>query len=151
MKIYTLVGMMGSGKSTWAKDFIKQHTKTKIVCSDSFRKMLNGEYEYIVELDDVITESMFATASNLIGSGYDVIIDCGNLTDAPDRRQKWLKLKGEHIAVIFPRKNKEWHLKNRVTMPHRETNLDKIWERENAAYEDVKEENYNQVIRIEEW
>ena len=42
MKIYTLVGTIGSGKSTWAKNFIETHPSTRIVCADDFRKMFYG-------------------------------------------------------------------------------------------------------------
>ena len=37
-KLYFLVGIPGSGKSTWAKEKLKNEKNTKIVSSDTIRK-----------------------------------------------------------------------------------------------------------------
>jgi len=151
--VYMTIGFLGSGKSTWAREFAKEHLKTKIVCPDAFREMLNGEYKYLVELDDIITESVFETAKNLLQGGYDVIVDCGNLTNAPDRRGKWRRLKADKfVAVIFPQEDIEWHVQNRRNKPHwKDVDWLKIAQGERNAFEPINENDYDEIIRIPLW
>ena len=150
--LYITVGLLGSGKSTWAKKYVKQHPDTKIVCPDSFREMLNGGYKYLPELDNIITESVFDTAQNLLEGGYSVIIDCGNLQESPDRRGKWKQLEADkRIVVVFPHKDKEWHIKNRLKKPHwQEVDWNKVYEAEQASIEPINEADYDTVIKIKE-
>ncbi len=148
--IYILHGFFGSGKSTWAKNFVKEHSGTKIVSGDGFRLMFNGEYKYVPELDNAITQSMADTIFNLLTDGYDVIVDCGNLTES--RRLPWLRIPAKHIAVIFPSKDKEWHIKNNVAKIHSDS-WDEVWESEHKSYEPIMEHEkfHDVVIHIEEW
>ena len=110
--------------------------------------MFNGKYVYLEELDSIVTSCMFYSAMCLLAEDYDVIIDCGNLTN--ERRKSWLNLTGHKVAVVFPRKDKEWHINNRITNRHGKTDLGKIWEAENSAYELINENEYNSIIRKEE-
>lgn len=152
-KILITIGLLGSGKSTWARQFAKEHPDTKIVCPDGFRLMLNGEYKYLPELDDIITASVFDTANNLLKAGYSVIIDCGNLQESADRRAKWRQLQADkYIAVVFPCRQKEWHIKNRLEKPHWEgVDWGKIWENEKSALQPINEKEFDEVIKVEGW
>lgn len=148
--MYILHGFLGSGKSTWARKFAKEHPDTKIVSADAFRIMLNGEYRYFEKLDWAITESMADTIYNLSTAGYDIIVDCGNLSQS--RRVAWLRVPiHPRIAVIFPQKDKEWHLKNRQEKPHWDTDWDAVWESEHSSYEPIDEKDFDEVIYVEEW
>ena len=149
LTMYILHGFIGSGKSTWARNFAKEHPDTKIVSADSFREMFNGEYKYLEELDDVISVSMRNTAYNLIANEYNVIIDCGNLSK--ERRNEWKGIYADKIAVIFPHKDKEWHLKNRQEKPHWNTDWDAVWESEHKSYEPINENEFDEVIYVEDW
>lgn len=149
--VYLTIGFTGSGKSTYARDFIKYHPKTKIVSPDGFRKMLNGEYKYLVELDDVITQSTFDTAKNLLEAGYDVIIDCGNLTKAEDRRGKWKQLPADKfVAFLMPIHNPvDWYVKRRKKNPHwNEVDWERIVEGEMRAFEPPTEDEFDEIIKI---
>ncbi len=148
--VYMLHGMLGSGKSTWAKKYVKDHPDTKIVSADGFREMFNGEYAYIVELDDVITESMIAAADSLLAAGYNVIIDCGNLTK--ERRRPWMNLAGSKIAVVMPCKELSWHVSNRLNKPHccgKDWNA--IAEGERKSLEPFPISDFDHVIHVEEF
>ena len=148
--LYLTIGFLGSGKSTWAKKFATQHPDTKIVSGDGFRTMLNGEYKYLVELDDIITESMRATALLLLTQGYNVIIDVGNLTE--ERRSTWMSLPASKAAVFFPQKERQWHIDNRLKKPHWETvDWDRIAEGERRAFEPPNTNDFDKVIYIKEW
>lgn len=146
--IYILHGFFGSGKSTWARNFAQEHPNTKLVIADVFRVMLHGEYKYDPKIDNVITQSMADTIFNLLTDGYDVIVDCGNLSQS--RRIPWLRIPAKHVAVIFPQRDKEWHINNNVAKLHGDS-WDDIWESEQASYEPIIENNYNDVIYVKEW
>lgn len=53
MKVYITVGLPASGKSTWARQYQKEHEDTLILNRDSLRLMLGGKwtpkYEEIVK------------------------------------------------------------------------------------------------------
>ena len=151
MKVYILVGLMWSGKSTWAKKFVKEHADTKIVCADLFRVMLNGDYMYLAALDDTITDCMFDAACNLLTNGYNVIIDCGNLTDESDRRGLWKQLPGDKIAVLFPQKDELWHIINRQNNPHGDADLGGIIKGEKKAFVPVDPKDYDEIITVKEF
>lgn len=148
--VYITIGYSGSGKSTWAKEFAKNNSNTKIVSPDSFRSMFHGEYKYLPELDNIITESCFETAKNLLKAGYDVIIDAGNLTKNEDRRGKWKKMKADKfVAVVMPMdKPVEWYLERRMRKPHWNVDFRKIIEAEMKSYEPPIEDEFDEIIRI---
>ena len=151
MKVFTLVGLIGSGKSTWARKYAKEHPDTKIVSADAFRTMLNGEYEYDEDLDGIITRSMYDTAMNLLVNGYSVIMDCGNLAEAEDRRILWRHLLGTRTAVLFPQKETAWYVANRMKNPHRDVDWTALVEKEKAAFEPINPEDYDEVIEVKEF
>lgn len=150
--LYMTIGCLGSGKSTWAKKFIEDRPDTKIVSPDGFRSMFNGEYKYLAELDDIITQSCFDAARNLLDGGYDVIIDCGNITKAPDRRLKWKKLPAnKFIAVVMPLREDKWHVDNRLRKPHwDEVDWYKIIQGEKRAYTPPTEDEFDEIWTVDE-
>ena len=161
--VYMTIGFTGSGKSTWAKNFVAEHPNTKIVSPDGFREMLNGEYKYLPELDDVITVSCFYAAQKLLFAGYDVIIDCGNLQNAPDRRVKWKQLNPydmtdyrhkplRFVAVMMPMdKPVSWYIERRKQKPHWDkVDWRKIVEGEMKAYEPPYDGEFEEIIYIKE-
>jgi len=161
--VYILIGFTGSGKSTFARKFAAEHPNTKIVSPDGFRIMFNGEYKYLPELDDVITQSTFNTAQKLLNAGYDVIIDCGNLQNAPDRRAKWKQLLNENditrfdykplrfVAVMMPMdKPVGWYVERRMKNPHWPVNVRQIIENEMKAYQPPDDDEFEEVIYIKE-
>ena len=149
--MYMLHGIMGSGKSTWAKKFVLEHPDTKIVSGDGFRLMLNGEYKYLVELDDIITASMVDTIKRVLAGGYNVIVDVGNIT--AERRSSWMEIPvDKRIAVVMPRGDRQWHVGNRETSTHWDkTPSGFIYDREAAALEPLNEHNFDEIIEVDKW
>lgn len=150
--VYVLHGVLGSGKSTWSKRFCARHPRARIVSADSFRKMLHGKYEYHAEMDDIITESMRASAGQLLLKGYDVVIDCGNLTR--ERRSPWFQLGKaggfKKVAIRFPKMHKDWHVRRRITDPHWQVDWDKVCTGELAAIEPL-DEDWDAIIDVPVW
>lgn len=150
--LYVLHGMMGSGKSSWARKLVIRHPRARIVSADSFRKMIHGQYEYHAEMDDVITRCMSDSIGNLLKSGFDVIVDCGNLTK--ERREPWLliaeSIKARKVGIILPCLHPSWHISRRVQTPHWEVNWDKIYEDEKAALQPIEEDKdrFDGFIRV---
>ncbi len=146
-KIYILVGLIGSGKTTWAKNFVEDNLDTKIVSADGFRTMFNGTYKHLEELDDVIDRCIVAACNSLIETGYNVILDMGNLTR--ERRETWTRISAkERIAVIFPLRDKVWHVQNRLKNPHSDINYGNIFDIQIKAYQPVQETEFDKVIRV---
>jgi hypothetical protein len=147
--VYVLHGMIGSGKSSWAKKFCARHSRARIVSADSFRSMLHGKYEYHVEMDDIITSSMRDSIAALIRGGYDAIVDCGNLTR--DRRKPWREIGAtKKVAVRFPKMHKDWHVRRRVADPHWQVDWGKIYDGELAAIEPL-DEGWDAIIDVPVW
>jgi len=77
LKIIFLKGLPASGKSSWAKQYIKENSNVKIVNKDQLRAMLDcsvwskDNERYIVELRDHIISSSLVR-------GYSVIVDDTN-------------------------------------------------------------------------
>jgi predicted kinase len=151
--VFMTIGFSGSGKSTYAREYAKYHPDTKIVSPDGFRTMFNGEYKYLPEMDDVITQSTFDTAENLLQAGYNVIIDCGNLTKADDRRGKWKKLRAnKFVAFLMPKhKPVDWYVKRRKKNPHWDkVDMTRIVENEMRAFEPPTLDEFDKIIKIKE-
>ena len=80
-KLIILQGIPGSGKSTWARSYLKKYgsSNTVIVNRDSIRSML-GDY-WVPSREGLVTtiEDEMIIAS--VAKHYDVIIDATNLND----------------------------------------------------------------------
>ncbi len=90
-KIIVLQGVPASGKSTWAKKYVKDHPDTVIVCRDSIREgtgtYWNPDHEqYISEMEEYAIRQAWKNY-------LDVIIDATNLN--PETITKWNKLAKE--------------------------------------------------------
>jgi predicted kinase len=151
--VYMTIGYTGSGKSTLAREFIKDKPKIKIVSPDGFRKMFNGEYAYLPELDDIISRCTFDLASILLWKGYDVIIDCGNLQRSADRRALWRKLNADKfIAFVMPLdKPVEWYVNRRKQNPHWDkVDWEQIVKNEMKAFEPPESDEFDEIIYVKE-
>lgn len=71
-KIILLQGLSGSGKTTWAKQYIKDNPNTKIVCKDDLRAMLDnskytkGNENFVLRIRDVIILAAVEEGKNII-------------------------------------------------------------------------------------
>ena len=95
-KILCLVGPPASGKSTWAREFIKGKTDWVIVNRDSLREG-RGDY-WVPSQEEYITDLEEFSIKAAIKRGYNVIIDATNLN--PKTQEKWKKIANETKSSI---------------------------------------------------
>ena len=78
-KLILLVGIPGSGKTTYAKNYIEQNSDTIHLSSDAIRKELYGD-EAIQGNPSEVFSLMQKRAVEALNEGYDVIYDATNIT-----------------------------------------------------------------------
>ncbi len=74
-----LIGLPGSGKSTWAKKKTKE-PKTVRINRDSLYTMLAGEYRYDLTLSEMVESIILSTVRNALALGFNLIIDETHIT-----------------------------------------------------------------------
>jgi predicted kinase len=75
-----MIGIIGSGKSSWAKMKAGSNYMTSIVSKDDIREMMAGEYYFDELLEPLIDKVQLQIIDNILESGRDVIIDECHLT-----------------------------------------------------------------------
>jgi predicted kinase len=114
-KLDLLIGMIASGKSTYART--RAEEGALIICHDDLTTMLHGCYRYEPALKPAYRAMMVGLAFEAIMAGRDVIIDRTHL-DRESRRH-WLaqarqgSWPAELIAVVFPRASAKAHARRR--------------------------------------
>lgn len=79
-EIIMCVGMQASGKSTWAKDFVKEHQDFKRVSRDDIRHMTNG-YVFNKQNENLVTVIERGMMHEVLASGFNLVIDKMNLNE----------------------------------------------------------------------
>lgn len=77
MKVKILQGIPASGKTTWARDYVKKNKDWIRVNRDDLRNM-RGEY-WIPKQEDLITAMEQSCISDIITHGFNLILDATNL------------------------------------------------------------------------
>lgn len=77
MKVIFTQGIQGSGKSTWAKEFVKKNKDYVRICRDDLRNM-RGEY-WIPKQEYLITLWEQSCISHAIANGFNIVVDAMNL------------------------------------------------------------------------
>lgn len=79
-KIIVLRGLQGSGKSTWAKQWISENPEHRVRFNrDDIRNML-GKY-WVPSREDLIDSMYWNFLEQATASGYDIVIDNMNLNE----------------------------------------------------------------------
>lgn len=95
-KIIVLQGVPASGKSTWAREFVKGKEDWIIVSRDSIRES-RGNY-WIPSQEDFITDIEIFYIKSAIAHKFNIIIDATNLN--PKTIKKWKKIAENHKYEI---------------------------------------------------
>jgi predicted kinase len=110
MKIELLIGMIASGKSTYAAR--RADAGALVVSHDALTAMLHGRYRYEADLKPAYLGMMLHIAWRGVTAGRDVVIDRTHLTR--ESRRIWVAAARERwgvpiVAVVFPRRSPEAH------------------------------------------
>ena len=79
-KVIFTTGLPGSGKSTWAKEYIKKYTNWKRVSRDDFRLMI-ADKAYEPKNEKLVTKLVNTCIIEILKDGKDVIIDATHLNE----------------------------------------------------------------------
>lgn len=80
MKAYILIGMIGSGKSAWARMMAGTDFNIIRIGVDDIRNMIKDRYTFDFQLEPLIDEMKMAMIRKVLNAGKDVIIDDSHLT-----------------------------------------------------------------------
>lgn len=94
-EVKILHGLPASGKTTFAKQFVKDNKNFKRLSRDDFRHMLDG-YSSQGSLENTITKMISSNLEHLLKDGFSVVIDNTNL------RLKYIKDYMKVIRQISP-------------------------------------------------
>lgn len=78
LEILTLIGIPGSGKSTWAKEFVRKNPDWVRVSRDDFRLQLKNSQQCDPKVEDLITTLIDQVIINSLSKKLNVIIDNTN-------------------------------------------------------------------------
>ncbi len=78
--LYLTIGVIGSGKSTWARKTVEDNKNTIIINRDSLRQMIYGKYHFIPKIESLIKEIVLKNIDVAFKNGFDIIVDETNLT-----------------------------------------------------------------------
>lgn len=77
-KVIILIGLPGSGKSTWAKKYLSNNPDTIRVNRDDFRLMLKNQQLCENKVENLITKLQDNSILSALNSGFNVIVDNTN-------------------------------------------------------------------------
>lgn len=97
MKVLMLKGLPGSGKSTWAKQFVAQNPGWVRVNKDSIREMMGG---YKPSKEDLVLQFRDVFVQRALDSGMNVIVDDTNLHPKHEARLRTIT-KQIDLAIDF--------------------------------------------------
>jgi len=87
--VYILCGIIGSGKSTWAKEKAKEDNVV-IVNRDSLRAMIKGKYVFDKKYEPFIRSACYDIVTTAFDYGFNIIIDETNIIRK--KRLDWIDL-----------------------------------------------------------
>ena len=147
-----LSGIPGSGKSTWARAYLKDHQNTHIVSSDGIRLRLFGAFQAFHD-EKLVWKTFLEDINSHVQDEGDVtvIADSTNLTNAY-RRHYFEKTSGfdRHIIVIFDAEFPLCETRNKMRSRDKVVS-DEAMKRLEAEWESPSKEVlalYDEVIRI---
>lgn len=79
LKILILIGIPASGKSTWAREYVRKHANYVRVNRDDFRSMLKDAAMCENKIEDMITSLTFKVIESALMKRLNVIVDNTNL------------------------------------------------------------------------
>ena len=152
-EIITLVGNIGTGKSTLAREYAKDGYV--IISRDGLRYMIGGgEYIFDFDLEPIIWSSEIAIIREFMKRDIFIVIDGVGISKI--MRKEYLKLAKEYyyktVAIVMPKISRKEAVDRRMQSPHGQPDR-KLWESVYDKFDKfleipTKEEGYDEVIKL---
>lgn len=117
MKVYILIGLIGSGKSEWARMTAGTDFNTIRVSADDIRSMIKDRYTFDLQLEPLVRKMESALIVQLLLEGKNVVVDDCHLV-AKHRQDLCALIKGlkpeAEIVYIWMRCSSDTALKRRL-------------------------------------
>ena len=75
MIVHVNIGLPGSGKSKWSRDYVEKFPNTVIISRDCLRQMIYGDYAYHRDRESIIEGMESVLIHLMIMRGHDIIVD----------------------------------------------------------------------------
>lgn len=153
-KAYILIGIPGSGKSTWIAKQPFNWDKTVIASTDNhvelFAKSVGRTYnEVFKEYMPIAVKLMANTVTNAVKSGYDIVWDQTSTTRST-RAKKIRMLPGyEIVAVVLPTPDDQELAKRLASRPGKNIPDEVIESMKNNWQEPYEDEGFDKIIYVE--
>lgn len=163
-KLIIMVGNIGSGKTTFIKQFVQAEAEKGInwfvVSKDDLRKMLGvGKYIWNPQIEIIISDVVVSFVAHLLYQKRNVIIDGTNTTK--EVRNKYLRITKNKSnigyeckveAIILPKISKKLSVLRRMANPHDENTSEhwgEVWQKfENVYEEPTIEEGFDKITKL---
>lgn len=102
IQVKLLRGLMGSGKTSWAKEFVKNNQQWKRLSRDDVRHMLSS-YSFDKTNEELVTKVMYSLMDETIKEGYNIVLDETNLNPKTmeKNREQMVKSAGKYGKNVF--------------------------------------------------
>ena len=144
MKLIMCKGLPASGKSTWAKEYVKKSGNTKRINKDDLRAMMdNGIFsgkneKFVLEVRDFLIQQALM-------SGFNVIVDDTNLHPKHEARMREIIKSWD--KVLMPGKKEKWEFEvEDFSLVPLETCIARDLKRPVSVGEKVIRQMYNQFL-----
>ncbi len=101
--LIVLAGIPGSGKSTWAKEYQKNHPQTFVIDTDETRKKITGSYLAFPGHMEMIFDEMIKETNEIFAqeAGDCTVIEDSIFLDDYRRKYYMDRIKGYDHSILF--------------------------------------------------
>lgn len=154
-ELILLVGNIGSGKTTFAKNCIKNGADYIVVSRDALRYMIGaGKYRFELDFEHFIWEAEEQIFKTFLSSGKDILVDEIGISKIMRKRYIDLAKKNCYTVTVIelPKISMKKSVNNRMKNPHGQPDRklwESVWKKFEMMYEvPGKDEGIDKIIKL---